>query len=279
LVIVWLLGQALFAESQATNATCSADHEWAFNSEKQSPCVVASSLLAVCAGAYTVYSLPEQYQYMGPDSTQDANPCWCNTVVYSLLSECGLCQNRTITMWSVWEVNCPSVTIESFPSPLPSGLHVPGWAYLPVKDSDMFNESLAESISNTTKESTAVPEPSSTTFVSTSTSLAATTTPASSLSSASSSTTQRRTNAVGGGIVGGIGGLTLASIFGLWIYRRRRNAKTKGQMLNSPDMSEHRLPDATLPSQSESSVLPVPSIMVSTLESTASESIRSAQIV
>jgi hypothetical protein len=47
--------------------------------------------------AYEVYALPLQSHYAGPDM-QDANPCQCNTVVFSLLAECGLCQNRTTSM-------------------------------------------------------------------------------------------------------------------------------------------------------------------------------------
>ncbi|KAJ7120499.1 hypothetical protein C8R43DRAFT_83280 [Mycena crocata] len=142
LIIVWLLGRTLLASAQTSNATCSVAQKWASNSQQQSPCLVASSLLAVCTGSYDVFALPEGWHYNGP-SIQDANPCQCNTVVYSLLSECGLCQNRTVVMWSVWETNCASVSIGSFPKPIPAGLHVPGWAYLDVKATDMFNESLA----------------------------------------------------------------------------------------------------------------------------------------
>ncbi|KAJ7172290.1 hypothetical protein C8R46DRAFT_143039 [Mycena filopes] len=96
-VVVSLLAQDLFAAAQTSNATCAVSHKWAFNSQKQTPCVVAATLLAVCTGSYEVAALPEQFHYDGP-STQDANPCQCNTVVYSLLAECGLCQSRTITM-------------------------------------------------------------------------------------------------------------------------------------------------------------------------------------
>jgi len=278
LVIVWLLGQFLFSSAQTTNATCTPDHQWAFNSQKQSPCAVASTLLAVCTGSYAVYALPEQYQYDGPDTPQDANPCWCNTVVYSLLAECGLCQNRTISSWSVWETNCASVSIDSFPLPLPAGLHVPGWAYLDVKASDMFNESLAEASANTTTESTAVPQPSRTSSASTastSSTAAAESTTAAASSDASSAVNEKRSNAIGGGIVGGLFGLILVCGLGYWIHRRRRISRTNGAILNSPVMGEHQTD--TLPSQP---TVPVPSITVSSLNSqTASGSIRSGQTV
>ncbi|KAJ7510059.1 hypothetical protein B0H11DRAFT_2215883 [Mycena galericulata] len=272
LVIVWLLGQALLASSQTSNATCAPDHKWAFNSEQQSPCVVASTLLAVCTGTYEVYSLPDQWQYDGPDM-QDANPCWCNTVVYSLLAECGLCQNRTISMWSVWEVNCASVSINSFPLPLPTGLHVPGWAYLNVQASDMFNESLAEANANVT-ESTAIPQPSKTASLTTTSSAAAQSTTAAASSSATV-INEKRSNAIGGGIVGGVFALVLLCCLGFWIRRRQRTARTRGEILDSPDMSQHQTD--TLPIQS---AVPVPSITVSSLNSQpGSASIRSGLTV
>ncbi|KAJ7905708.1 hypothetical protein B0H14DRAFT_22030 [Mycena olivaceomarginata] len=229
LVIVWLLGQNIFASAQTTNATCDVAHNWAFNSKKQSPCEVASTLLAACTGSYEVYALPTDFHYEGP-SIQDANPCQCNTVVYSLLAECGLCQDRTITMWSLWETNCASVSISSFPMPIPAGLHVPGWAYLDVRTSDTFSEALAFANANIT-ESTAVPHPSKTSSPSPS----STAVPTSSTSSAvvqptvesdtsgSPPVNQTRSNAIGGGVVGGFFGLLLlVSAFSFWICRRRR---------------------------------------------------------
>ncbi|KAF7338141.1 hypothetical protein MVEN_02038900 [Mycena venus] len=273
LVVVWFLGQNLFAAAQTTNATCDVAHNWAFNSQKQSPCEVASALLAVCTGSYEVVALPVNFHY-NPPSMQDANPCQCNTVVYSLLSECGLCQDRTITMWSLWETNCASVSVGSFPMPIPAGLHVPGWAYLnPETSSDMFNESLAQANANIT-ESTALPQPSKTssaTVPTSSTSSAAAQPTIASDSSVSSPVNQKRSNAIGGGVVGGFAALILVSSLAVWIYRRRRNAKDKGAILNSPVMSEYRTD--TLPSQP---TIPVPSITVSSLNSQPSGSIHSS---
>jgi len=273
LIAVWLLGQNLFATAQTTNATCNASHQWAFNSQKQSPCLVASALLAVCTGSYEVYALPDQYHYNGPD-LQDANPCQCNTVVYSLLAECGLCQSRTITMWSIWETNCASVSISSFPMPIPSGLHVPGWAYFDVETSDTFNESLAQANANIT-ESTAIPQPSKTpvpTLASSTSSAAAQPSTASDSSDVSAATNQKRSNAIGGGLVGGFSALVLVCTLAFYIHRRRRIAKENGAILNSPVMSEYR--SDTLPSQP---TIPVPSITVSSLNSQpASASIHSS---
>ncbi|KAF7363604.1 hypothetical protein MSAN_01017300 [Mycena sanguinolenta] len=276
LVVVWLLGHILLATAQTTNATCDVAHNWAFNSQKQSPCQVASSLLAVCTGSYEVFALPPNFHYEGPDM-QDANPCQCNTVVYSLLAECALCQERTITMWSLWETNCASVSISSFPMPLPAGLHVPGWAYLDVETSDSFNETLAFADANIT-ESTAIPQPTKTsssksvpTSSSTSSSAAAVQTTVASDTSVSPPVDQKRSNAIGGGIVGGFAALLLVFVLFFWIYRRRKTVKENGAILASPVMSEYRTD--TLPSPP---TMPVPSITVSSLNSQPPESIHSA---
>ncbi|KAJ7709714.1 hypothetical protein B0H17DRAFT_234305 [Mycena rosella] len=272
-LLLVVLAHTLLTTAQTTNATCAPSHEWAFNSKQQSPCLVASSLLAVCTGSYEVYALPEQYHYDAPDM-QDANPCQCNTVVYSLLAECGLCQNRTTAMWSVWETNCASVSIGSFPKPIPAGLHVPGWAYLDVKATDMFNEALAEANANIT-ESTAVPESSQTSASASASSSAA---PQATTDSPSSDVSapvvnQTRSNAIGGGIVGGFALLLLVCGLGFWIYRRRRTARANGGILNSPVMSQYHTD--TQPSQPTA---PVPSITVSSLNSqSGSASILSGQ--
>lgn len=51
-------------------------------------------LSITCAIAYNVDALPDQTHYLGPTLAL-ANPCQCNTVVYSLMSACGACQGRT----------------------------------------------------------------------------------------------------------------------------------------------------------------------------------------
>ncbi|KAJ7097754.1 hypothetical protein B0H15DRAFT_822518 [Mycena belliarum] len=277
LLVFCLLGRALLTIAQSTNATCAPSHKWAYNSHQQSPCVVASSLLAVCYGAYNVAALPDQFHYGGPD-IQNANLCQCNTVVYSLLAECGLCQNRTAVMWSVWETNCPSVSISSFLKPIPAGLHVPGWAYLDVKAGDMFNETLAQINANIT-ESTAVPVPTRTSSATTSiaTSSAAPQ-PSSELHSSNvSPLNQTRSNAVGGGIVGGFALLVLISAAALYIHKRRRRAKTNGEILNSPVMSQHRtdaLPNCSQPTIARA----LPSVTAPSLNTQlGSGSIRSGQ--
>ncbi|KAJ7724449.1 hypothetical protein DFH07DRAFT_783270 [Mycena maculata] len=256
LVIVWFLGHSLFTSAQTTNVTCAADHKWAFNSEQQSPCAVASSLLAVCTGCATLWFIPCL-----------RNVAYARTVQYP----CGAFGRPTVPQFpsTVFNVQ-PSF---SFPDPIPAGLHVPGWAYLDVKASDMFNESLAEANANIT-ESTAIPQPTKTSSSSTtSTSSAAFQTTTVAAVSDTTVVNQTRSNAIGGGIVGAFFALVLLGGLGFWIYRRRRVARTKGAILDSPVMSQHQTD--TLPSQ-----LPVPSITVSSLNSQpGSGSIRSGQTV
>ncbi|KAJ7063487.1 hypothetical protein C8F01DRAFT_79056 [Mycena amicta] len=270
-LLATLLSCSLLVFAQTTNATCEVSHKWAFNSQKQSPCEVASALVAVCTGSYEVAALPPGFHYNGPPDMQSANDCWCNTVVYSLFSECALCQDNSFIMWSLWEINCNTVTRNAFPQPIPAGLHVPGWAYQDVETSDQFNETLAFANANIT-ESTAAPQPSKT---------AASSVPpsTSSTSSASAETTavapasdvsgdppvnQKRINAIGGGVVGGLAALVLFGGLAIYLYRRRHIGQTQGAILKSPAMSEHRT-DAALPSQP--SQPSVPSITVSSLHS------------
>ncbi|KAE9410441.1 hypothetical protein BT96DRAFT_376167 [Gymnopus androsaceus JB14] len=190
--------------AQGTDATC-IQSSWSFNSEKQSPCSIASSLLGVCSGnTYNVAALPNNTVYLGP--TIDAvNPCQCNTVVYSLMSACALCQNRTIITWSEWATNCFPV-FTGYPKPIPAGLHVPAYAYLDVESQDTFDATAAQQDANAT-ESTALPS-SSTTLAATSTSTTSTPTPTASTSDSLKSTnSDSRINTITDSVIGGVLGV------------------------------------------------------------------------
>ncbi|KAF7323143.1 hypothetical protein HMN09_00094600 [Mycena chlorophos] len=259
--------------AQTTNATCDVSHKWANNKQGDNPCQVASSLVAVCSGSYQVSALPDGFHYNGPD-VQDANGCWCNTVTYSLFSECALCQEESFISWDVWEINCVNVTRNAFPEPLPAGLQVQGWAYLPLDNSDNFNETQAFANANLTGSSApSVSQPSKTPTASAasvsshSTSASATasapaTTPASDASSAAASK-QKRANAVGGGIIGALAAVALFGGLAFYLHRRRHIAQTQGAILRSPSMTEQHAGDAAPPSTTH----PVPSITISSLHS------------
>ncbi|KAH9483715.1 hypothetical protein JR316_0003191 [Psilocybe cubensis] len=232
LLSLFILLTLLHCSSAQSDASCLPFYNWTLNSHNQTPCDVASSLLAVCNnGPFPVNALPDASHYIGP-TLQDANPCQCNTVTYSLMSACGACQGRTYLSWSVWSANCASVSISVYPKPIPSGVAVPGWAYLDVK-------SLARQDANLT-ESTAIPSPTSTKAFSTTTKLSTTSsTPISTSPSASAVDNSpdpakvKRDNAMGGGIVGGLAGLILLC-GGLYYYlQNRRRISRNGQHLPS----------------------------------------------
>ncbi|KAF9265611.1 hypothetical protein L218DRAFT_957211 [Marasmius fiardii PR-910] len=236
-----LLGVTLpRAAAQSTNATCIlASLQWSQNSAQQSPCAVASSLIGVCnGGPYNVQSLPAGQVYLGP-SIDAANGCLCSTVTYSLMSACSLCQNGTIASWREWAANCPTVSISTFPSPIPSNVLVPGWAYLDVKTNDIFSPEDAKAHTNAS-ESSALPIP--TTSSVTSSSIPTTSTPPQINSSSSSSRDSHRdmvVNAVVGSMLGFL--LLLGCVMYLCIRRRKALKKRKetrtGEADSQPPLS------------------------------------------
>ncbi|KAF8921098.1 hypothetical protein CPB85DRAFT_304848 [Mucidula mucida] len=157
LVFVVVFVSQLHDVAAQSGATCAlASFHWSFNSAEKSPCDVASSLLGVCeGGSYEVQALPEGTHYVGP-TINGANACQCSTVTYSLLSACAQCQNRTVTLWSEWSTNCVGASHEKFEEAIPSGVLVPGWAYLDVETSDTFDAAKAQAETQTS------PIPSST---------------------------------------------------------------------------------------------------------------------
>ncbi|KAF9475049.1 hypothetical protein BDN70DRAFT_280485 [Pholiota conissans] len=166
----------------------------------------------------------------------NANPCQCNTVTYSLMSACGACQGRTYLAWSVWSANCVMVYTDTYPEPLPSGVSVPGWAYLNVEAKDNFDQINARNNANLTA-STALPSPTSSNVTS---SKSSTLNKATSFTEPSfSSFSSAKANALGGGIVGGLFGISI--LFGLlyWYFHHRRKINRNGQQLASPTTSTH----------------------------------------
>ncbi|TFK30078.1 hypothetical protein FA15DRAFT_197104 [Coprinopsis marcescibilis] len=114
-VVHFLVLCALFlvgAESQTSEAVCLPYYSWTSNSQGKTPCEVAASLLAVCNdGEFEVLPLSLGQHYRGPALVANANPCICSTVVFSLMTACGLCQGRSVLRWSQWSTNCPRVSL------------------------------------------------------------------------------------------------------------------------------------------------------------------------
>ncbi|RDX53004.1 hypothetical protein OH76DRAFT_61730 [Lentinus brumalis] len=105
------------------------------NSKGQSACEVASDLQISCVGkdsAVLQGLLDSGDYYKGPSGQ---SPCVCNTVMYSLIAGCQLCQYdvpSALLAWSVYASNCTDRTNGSYPNSVPSGTAIPAWAYQDV---------------------------------------------------------------------------------------------------------------------------------------------------
>ncbi|KAF5389912.1 hypothetical protein D9757_003681 [Collybiopsis confluens] len=159
---------------------------------------------------YNVGSLPSADSvYLGP-TIDAANACQCNTVVYSLMSACSLCQNGTLIQFS----------------------------------QGTFNADAAKQDANAT-ESTAAPSSSATTQSKSATSMSQTSSPSTAASSTATvsdsvkSASDPSSNAIGGGVVGGIlgvGGLIILA--GLFITYRRRRQRSHPQVRSDEEALE-----------------------------------------
>ncbi|KAL0068303.1 hypothetical protein AAF712_004690 [Marasmius tenuissimus] len=133
------------------HATCTnSSFAWSFNSMRQSPCEIGESLGRVCRSGtsslvrlvdsgthnfsmlevFTIQPLQEGYYYSGINPPS-VTPCVCNTVYYTLLSVCGLCQGGSAEKFDLWSENCTS-TSTTFPETIPMGVNVPNYAFLPL---------------------------------------------------------------------------------------------------------------------------------------------------
>jgi len=122
---------------------------WTYNSLDQSPCMVTAYLLSTCyGGSFTMNPLGTYIEYAGPSATevQQAGPCWCNTVAYSLMSACSECQGGQAIAWSQYEEYCKTVQVSAFPHPVPAGTRVPHWALVAISGSALWNPSTAKTV-------------------------------------------------------------------------------------------------------------------------------------
>jgi len=218
------------AEAQSSTVQCLPVFAWMNNSRIQNPCLVSAYLQGVCTGgAFTVNPLPLDTHYTGP-TLDNVNDCQCSTVTYSVVSACGVCQNRSIVAWSLWKDNCTGhgPFILSYPESIPSGTAVPAWAYLDVTTSDFFNPAIAES-DDTAPESSDRASTSTSTVTSSGSSLATTTLLAPSQTSPVSGNiathTQSNVGAIAGGVVGGV--VVLGIIAGLVAFFLMRKPPVK----------------------------------------------------
>ncbi|KAI0263836.1 hypothetical protein BC834DRAFT_296236 [Gloeopeniophorella convolvens] len=113
-------------------AQCLPGWEWTWNALGQSPCQVASILIGLCIGSPTVAGpLAVGTTYLPPPY---ASLCWCNSILYSLLSACSSCQEQGVVSWNTWARNC-TWTAGSGIIPglvIVEETVIPGWAFADI---------------------------------------------------------------------------------------------------------------------------------------------------
>ncbi|KAF8514083.1 hypothetical protein BU17DRAFT_94770 [Hysterangium stoloniferum] len=181
-----------FSSATGTSTVACIAAQWTYNQENFSPCQVASVLEAACiSGTLVIDPLGTEPYYSGP-SADKSNKCICSTVVYCLISACALCQEKNFTTWSAWSQYCiaSDITIGQIPITIPPPISVPGWAYLNVTITDVWDPAKAHAAHDE-----AVRNKSS------------------------------HAGAIAGGVVGGVIGFSLVAI-GVFLLMRRRNTTT-----------------------------------------------------
>ncbi|KAF8520977.1 hypothetical protein JB92DRAFT_1860377 [Gautieria morchelliformis] len=201
--LIGVLGRRVGAVA-TTTATCTAE-QWTFNQDQQSPCFVASSLLAACnGGTWLVPAIDSNTMYQGPASGAESNGCQCSTIVYSVISACAACQGAAVNTWSNWSSKCTRGDIHnsSFPLTMPPGLTVPTWAHLDVTAGNSWdiNAAMNNHASNL---------------------------PSNLTSTNSSSQHSANVYAIAGCILGGFVGLVLLGLIAVLLYRKRKKAKNQ----------------------------------------------------
>ncbi|KAK0230038.1 hypothetical protein IW262DRAFT_1520625 [Armillaria fumosa] len=200
------------ARAQSEAACTDSAYSWSFNSLKQSPCDIGRALGGVCIPNFSIQALPSGYYYsgLGPGSERD---CVCNTVYYSLLNVCAVCQGGYVSAWSDWDGNC-TTTYQTFPANIPDDTAVPHYAYQSLLPNGTFN--FASAAVDTGAEATHIASTGSSTSLSTPNFPSATPTPTSSSGSSSN------TGAIVGGVVGGVVGFLILATLIFFLLRRRR---------------------------------------------------------
>ncbi|RDX53007.1 hypothetical protein OH76DRAFT_62051 [Lentinus brumalis] len=135
--------QFTFVKTQFSHAECLEEFTWMTNTKGQNPCFVAASLYYPCTGPEDmVPPLDYNYDMYDVPNTTDSLECGCNTVIYTALMACQLCQTNTlqkILAWTDYTTHCVNKTILSYPRPVPSGTAIPAWMYQNVTKTNRFN--------------------------------------------------------------------------------------------------------------------------------------------
>ncbi|KAI9430045.1 hypothetical protein H4582DRAFT_1591734 [Lactarius indigo] len=145
-------GDLVVAQVDAPSCTdFESSWEWSFNSLDQNPCLVSAHLMATCyGGAFIVGSLlgvGDSYSSPTVKQVQEANSCWCSTVILSLISACGECQRGLSKSWTQFSQNCTGIIKPStFLNPVPVGTRVPQWALLDITRTNIWSATAARNV-------------------------------------------------------------------------------------------------------------------------------------
>ncbi|KAH9941808.1 uncharacterized protein BXZ73DRAFT_98198 [Epithele typhae] len=139
------------ATAQGTDAICSESWRWANNALGQSPCLVSSWLETPCWGSSESFiygDVSEAWPFWGPSDPTESTPCDCNTVLYSALQACALCQGLQNYSWFEYNFECDFAS-SIFPERIPNGTVVPDWAYMNITALGTFDVASAMKIAAT----------------------------------------------------------------------------------------------------------------------------------
>ncbi|KAH7904059.1 hypothetical protein BJ138DRAFT_1167183 [Hygrophoropsis aurantiaca] len=200
------------------------------NSLGQDPCAVSRALFATdpppCNDANVTWPPLKPGTWYGTNGSYNANACLCNTVIYSLSSACGLCQNATFLYWSEWITDCPAneTVYQQWPASIPSNTEIPEWAFMELVNgfwdgpqAQANASAVAAGTTQTISQATTASQPAPTT------SNAPTPSPSTSLppSTSNDSKSSNNTGAIAGGVVGGIAAGVIITSLGIFFWRRR----------------------------------------------------------
>ncbi|PFH48458.1 hypothetical protein AMATHDRAFT_49480 [Amanita thiersii Skay4041] len=214
--------------------SCTLDYAWMSNSLNQSPCQVTFVLSPL--GTSQLYGQASD------------NPCECNTVMFSLLSACAICQGNGGTGDNLrhYTKYCTNVLSGTYPKDY-NTTAIPHWTFQNVGKNGMFDVVKAErdhermtgwvSISEG-PEATFRPIVTSTTSIvdtRTTTILTTSFTTVAPTEVAIEKISKPNTGAIVGGVIGGVAGLALISGGVIvWLYHRKQPRKHVHRELDSP---------------------------------------------
>ncbi|KAG8930776.1 hypothetical protein FRC01_002280 [Tulasnella sp. 417] len=93
-------------------------------------------------GTWNSQPLDSDQYYLSP-TTETANPCLCNAVMYSVVSACAYCQGAVVSTWFQWIPNCSAYQSNTYPVSVVAGSSLPGWATLPIPASGTWDATTA----------------------------------------------------------------------------------------------------------------------------------------